>query len=91
MTTSSNNINRGLIALALGLALLTIVPVASSFVAVPEALSTSVDTAYPLGRGGVSTHYKNSATPTWMAELLERNRASLSANADTVRTTGYSI
>jgi hypothetical protein len=83
------DVQRSLLALALALAFLTLIPAGLSFVAVPRALSTNVEPA-PAGHGH-SVHYKNAATPAWIAEMLERNQASRAADDYTPRSVSISI
>jgi hypothetical protein len=62
-----------LLALAIAVALLTIVPAASSLLVVSSAWSERSDVP-PQSGGGVTDVRKNGGTPAWMAELLEQRR-----------------
>lgn len=69
------SVKRTLLAVALAVAFLTLVPAVSSVLVISSAWSTRSDVPQP-SNGGTTVINKNGETPAWIADLIEQERNS---------------
>lgn len=72
---AKNGVKRALLAMALAVAFLTLVPAFSSLLVITSAWSTRSDIPAE-HKGGTTVIMKNGETPDWIADLIDQERNS---------------
>ncbi|MGE0213330.1 MAG: hypothetical protein AB7S41_16690 [Parvibaculaceae bacterium] len=86
---AKNGVKRALLAVALAVAFLTLVPAVSSILVVSSAWSNRSDVSQ--NAGGSTVINKNGETPAWIADLIDQERNSGTAEIEIDPNSGLAI